>query len=161
MRAVIQRVRSADVHVEGRLVSHIDAGVMTLLGCEVGDTQAEVEWVIKKIAHLRIFEDDSGKMNRSLFETGGQHLIVSQFTLAAEVDQGRRPSFLRAGSPNVAQELYLSAIETSKGLGLDTVGGEFQANMQVSLVNDGPATFIIERKNALLARSSETGSSQV
>ncbi len=145
MRAVIQRVSAAEVMVDGASVSRIGPGLLTLLGIQVGDDEAKLEKMIRKICELRIFADDAGKMNRSLADISGEHLIVSQFTLAADCSSGRRPSFTTAERPDRAKELYEHAIRLSEGLGVRTRGGVFQADMKVSLVNDGPVTFILEQ----------------
>jgi len=149
MKAVIQRVRSAHVvvrHSDGReeKVSEINQGILTLLGVAKGDTEAQLEKLIAKIADLRIFEDDQGKMNLSLKDVGGAHLIVSQFTLLGDCSQGRRPSFVNAEAPAQAKALYEHALELSRAQGITTAGGVFQADMKVSLVNDGPVTFVLE-----------------
>ena len=144
MRAVIQRVLTAQVDVDGKTVGRIGRGVMTLLGIRQGDTEKELEWLMSKIAKLRIFEDDQGKMNLSLQDVGGEHLIVSQFTLYGDAAKGNRPSFIDAARPEIAKPLYERALELSRGLGLKTEGGQFQADMKVSLVNDGPVTLILE-----------------
>ena len=145
MRAVIQRVRSASVSVDGREVSKIGRGLLTLLGVKQGDTEAEAEWIIKKILALRIFEDEEGKMNRSLQDVGGEHLIVSQFTLWGDASKGNRPSFIEAARPEAAKALYEKAISLSESAGTPTRGGQFQANMLVSIENDGPVTILLER----------------
>lgn len=144
MRAVIQRVREARVKVAGETVGEIGPGVLTLLGVARGDTEQALAWTLGKIARLRIFEDDAGKMNRSLLDAGGGHLIVSQFTLLGDTRQGNRPGFTAAAPPDEARALYERALELSRELGLPTQGGRFQADMQVELVNDGPVTFVIE-----------------
>lgn len=150
MRAVIQRVSSAAVHVvtkenpSGELVAQIGPGLLTLLGVKTGDTDADVDWLMRKVAALRIFEDGAGKMNLSLNDVSGEHLIVSQFTLWADTSKGNRPSFIEAARPEVAQPLYDRALNVSRSLGLKTSGGRFQSTMRVSLVNDGPVTLILE-----------------
>ncbi len=143
MIAVVQRVSSASVMVEGKEVSRIAQGVLTLLGVQVGDEEDRLKKLIHKICELRIFPDDAGKMNRSLIDIQGEHLIVSQFTLAADCTSGRRPSFTAAEKPDRAKVLYERAIELSEAMGVRTLGGTFQADMKVSLVNDGPVTFIL------------------
>jgi D-tyrosyl-tRNA(Tyr) deacylase len=143
MKAVIQRVSSASVEVDGKIVSSIEKGVLTLLGVEKGDDEEKAAKLIRKICDLRIFEDENGKMNLSLKEVGGGHLIVSQFTLAGDCSQGRRPSFVNAEQPEIARKLYEQAIELSRQAGVTTAGGIFQADMKVSLVNDGPVTFVL------------------
>lgn len=144
MKAVIQRVSSAAVQVRGNPVSQIERGILTLLGITQGDTEEQLEKMVRKILELRIFEDDAGKMNRSLIDIQGSHLIVSQFTLAADTSSGRRPSFTTAEKPDRAEFLYEKAISLSQELGVKTQGGVFQADMKVSLTNDGPVTFILE-----------------
>lgn len=144
MKVVIQRVKSASVTVDGKLISKIDRGVLTLFGVAKGDTEAQCEKTIKKISDLRIFEDDAGKMNLSLKDIQGEHLIVSQFTLYGDCSQGRRPSFIQAEEPKRANELYEHALKVSANEGLKTSGGQFQAHMNVALENDGPVTFVIE-----------------
>lgn len=143
MKAVIQRVSTAKVVVGDRTVGEIEKGLLTLLGFEKGDTEEALKRLIDKILKLRIFEDSAGKMNLSLADIQGGHLIVSQFTLAADCSEGRRPSFGRAEAPERARELYALALEQSRASGLRTQGGEFQADMKVHLVNDGPATFVL------------------
>lgn len=144
MKAVIQRVRRAEVKVDGQIVSQIDHGILTLLGVIQGDTEEQLHKLVKKIIELRIFEDEAGKMNRSLSDVQGAHLIVSQFTLAADTTSGRRPSFTTAEKPERAKAMYEKAVRLSQELGIQTLGGVFQADMKVSLTNDGPVTFILE-----------------
>jgi D-aminoacyl-tRNA deacylase len=144
MRAVIQRVKSAQVKVDGEIVGQIGPGILTLLGVGQGDSEKQLEWIIGKILRLRIFEDAEGKMNRSLQETQGEHLIVSQFTLYGDTSKGNRPSFVTAAAPALAQPLYERALELSRAQGVKTEGGRFQAHMEVSLVNDGPVTLVID-----------------
>lgn len=144
MRAVIQRVLSARVVVDGKEVSSIGPGILTLLGIAKGDSEQNLEKLISKIISLRIFEDENKKMNRSLKDTGGSHLIVSQFTLLGDCSQGRRPSFVNAETPETAQLLYEKALKISSELAIPTYGGIFQADMKVELVNDGPVTFVLE-----------------
>jgi len=144
VRAVIQRVTSANVIVDGELISEIGPGLLTLLGIRDGDTKAEVDWIIEKITALRVFDDAEGRMNLSLKDIGGQHLIVSQFTLWGETKKGNRPSYSTAAKAEIARPLYEYALEKSQGCGVPTKGGRFQAHMRVSLENDGPVTLIIE-----------------
>jgi D-tyrosyl-tRNA(Tyr) deacylase len=145
MRAVIQRVKKAEVVVNGNKVSEIGPGILTFLGIFKDDEEdPQLKKMIQKICELRIFEDEEGKMNRSLIDIKGSHLIVSQFTLAGDTSTGRRPSFINAESPDRAKFLYEQAIQLSKGLGVRTLGGVFQADMKVELVNDGPVTFVID-----------------
>lgn len=145
MKAVIQRVSSANVVVEGNEVGRIGRGILVLLGVEKGDDEAKAVWLAEKIIGLRIFGDDSGKMNLSLADTGGGLLAVSQFTLAGTCAKGRRPSFDSAAPPDEGERLYDRFVEAVRGRGVETATGIFQADMQVSLVNDGPVTFILER----------------
>jgi D-tyrosyl-tRNA(Tyr) deacylase len=140
MKAIIQRVHYAEVIVDSQTISKIGPGLLTLLGVEKGDTPEQVKKVVDKIIHLRIFEDTSGKMNLSLKDLNYEHLIVSQFTLAADCSQGRRPNFLLAESPARAKELYELALQESQKLGIKTLGGQFQAHMKIHLINDGPVT---------------------
>ncbi|MGK5082519.1 D-aminoacyl-tRNA deacylase [Bdellovibrionota bacterium FG-1] len=144
MRAVIQRVQEAQVGVDEKMVSKIGPGLLTLLGIQVGDDEATLRKLIQKICELRIFPDSAGKMNLSLLDQKGEHLIVSQFTLVADCSSGRRPSFTTAEKPERANQLYEQALAWSAGLGVPTVGGIFQADMKISLINDGPVTFVID-----------------
>jgi D-tyrosyl-tRNA(Tyr) deacylase len=144
MRVVIQRVISARVRVDGEIVGEIGRGFLTLLGVAKGDTEKELDWVLQKIVKLRVFEDQAGKMNLALGDIGGEHLIVSQFTLCADVSKGNRPSFIDAASPEVARPLVDKAIEMSRAMGIKTAGGKFQADMKVELINDGPVTIVVD-----------------
>lgn len=145
MKAVIQRVSRAAVDVDGKRVASIGRGILTLLAVESGDSPEHSEQLMARIAKLRIFADPgSDKMNLSVMDVGGEHLIVSQFTLLADLTKGNRPSFARSGSPEHARTLFEHAVEASRRLGLPTQAGVFQADMQVELVNAGPATFILE-----------------
>jgi D-tyrosyl-tRNA(Tyr) deacylase len=145
MKTVIQRVASASVTVEGETVGTIGQGVLVLLGVEKGDEESKADWLAEKIAGLRIFSDASGKMNLSLRDVEGALLVVSQFTLAGNCTKGRRPSFDTAAPPDEGKHLYDYFVEAVKKLGLQVETGIFQADMRVSLVNDGPVTFILER----------------
>ena len=144
MKAVIQRVQEAQVRVEGRVVGQIGPGVLVLLGVEIGDSSKQADWMAEKIVNLRIFQDDQGKMNLALPEVGGEMLAVSQFTLAGNCAKGRRPSFDTAADPEEANRLYSYFMGQVWELGVPVQSGIFQADMQVSLVNDGPVTFILE-----------------
>jgi D-aminoacyl-tRNA deacylase len=144
VRAILQRVKEANVKVDGQIVSEIGRGIVTLLGVEKGDTEEQVRRMIEKIVQLRIFEDSEGKMNLSLIDKGFEHLIISQFTLLADYSKGKRPSFLKAESPIRANELYQLSLRFSTEAGIRTKEGVFGADMEVSLVNNGPATFLIE-----------------
>ncbi len=144
MKAVIQRVSSASVVVEGKTVGAIESGILVLLGVEKWDGEKDADWMSEKIVNLRIFEDEAGKMNLSLRDAGGGILAVSQFTLAGNCDKGRRPSFDGAAPPREANDLYLHFVQKTRALGVPVETGVFQADMQVGLVNDGPVTFILE-----------------
>ncbi len=143
MIAVIQRVAHASVTVEGKKVGEIRKGILTLLGVEEGDNEAMAAKLIQKIVNLRIFEDPDGKMNLSLLDIKGDHLMVSQFTLCADTSAGRRPSFTKAEKPEKASMLYEKALALSAAFGIKTERGQFQAEMKVELLNDGPVTFVL------------------
>ena len=148
MRAVLQRVSEASVTIDGAVKSHIGAGLLVLLGCENADTDDDIAWLSKKIVNLRIFDDDAGVMNRSILDSGGDILVVSQFTLWASYKKGNRPSYLRAGSHEITIPLYNRFCrQLSADLGRAVQTGEFGADMKVSLVNDGPVTICIDTKN--------------
>ena len=144
MRAVIQRVKSASVTVDGELVSEIDTGLLIFIGIAHDDTEAEIDYIANKVANLRILEDTDGKMNCSLLDIGGSALVVSQFTLYGDCRKGRRPSFIGAARPEVANELYEKFISVLEQLNIPTKGGTFQAMMDVQLVNDGPVTILLD-----------------
>jgi D-tyrosyl-tRNA(Tyr) deacylase len=146
MRAVIQRVKQSSVKTNDEIVGRIGQGLLVLLGVAKGDSVADADYLANKIINLRIFEDEDGKMNRSLLETGGELLAVSQFTLLADCRKGRRPSFIAAAEPEKAIELYEKFVDgvRQKGVGVQT--GRFQAMMEVALINDGPVTVIIESR---------------
>jgi D-aminoacyl-tRNA deacylase len=144
VKAVIQRVSEAAVTVAGATVGAIGQGLLVLLGVEKGDGEPDADWLAKKIVELRIFEDEAGKMNRSVQEVGGGLLVVSQFTLAGNCDKGRRPSFDTAAPPDEGKRLYDHFVAKVKETGMPIATGIFQADMKVSLVNDGPVTFILE-----------------
>jgi D-aminoacyl-tRNA deacylase len=147
MRAVIQRVSEARVSIAGAVRDQIGAGLLVLVAAEEGDTPDDLEWLSGKIARLRIFHDEAGLMNRSVLEAGGAVMVVSQFTLLASTRKGNRPSFLRSARPEAAIPLYeqfLARLETD--LGQPVARGEFGADMQVGLVNDGPVTLIIDSR---------------
>jgi len=152
MKAVIQRVSAARVAVAGDTIGSIGRGILVLLGVEKGDEERDADRLADKIVHLRIFEDDAGKMNLSLREIGGAVLAVSQFTLAGNCAKGRRPSFDNAAPPVEANRLYEYFTGRVKALGVSAETGVFQAMMEVSLVNDGPVTFILESRIASSAR---------
>ena len=145
MKVVVQRVKHASVTIGGTEKSRIGAGMLVLLGISPDDTQANADWLVKKCVNLRIFDDDEGIMNRSLLDVGGEMLVVSQFTLMASTKKGNRPSYVHAAGHDIAIPLYEYFVrEAEKTLGKPVGTGEFGANMQVELVNDGPVTIIIE-----------------
>jgi D-tyrosyl-tRNA(Tyr) deacylase len=146
MRAVVQRVTESSVTVDGQTIGSIDNGLMVLLGVAEGDTRQEADYLADKIANLRIFEDQDGKMNRSLLDIDGELLVVSQFTLLGDCRKGRRPSFVKAAPPEIAIPLYEYFVEISRLKDIRVQTGEFGAMMAVSLVNDGPVTLILESK---------------
>jgi D-tyrosyl-tRNA(Tyr) deacylase len=146
MRAVVQRVNRASVKVVGEITGEIGHGLLVLLGVEQEDVEADADYLAKKIAGLRIFEDDAGKMNLSVVDTGGALLAVSQFTLFGDVRRGKRPSFDAAARPERARELYEYFVGRIRALGLRCETGRFQAMMDVDLVNSGPVTILLDSK---------------
>ena len=144
MRAVVQRVSSARVEIDGEVAGSIGRGLLVLLGVGQGDSEKQAHWLADKIAGLRIFEDDAGKMNLSVEDAGGSALVVSQFTLYGDCRKGRRPSFAGAAPPEEADRLYQVFLNRLKERGLPVATGVFQAMMQVHLVNDGPVTVVVE-----------------
>ncbi len=144
MRAVLQRVRSARVLVDGEVVGAIERGVLAYVGVAEGDTPAEAEWLADKIAGLRIFPSDERPIDRSLLDVGGAALVVSQFTLLADTRRGRRPSFTRAAAPEVAEPLVDAVVEALRGRGIEVATGRFGAMMQVESANDGPVTIVLD-----------------
>jgi len=144
MRAVVQRVRSCRVVVAGEIVGEIGTGLLVLLGIKTGDTAEQARWLADKIVGLRIMADDEGKMNVSVADAGGSILVVSQFTLYGDCEKGRRPSFIDAARPEVAEPLYEAFANGVRMQGVPLATGRFGADMQVELVNDGPVTVIIE-----------------
>ena len=146
MRAVVQRVTRADVTVDGESTGEIGPGLLVLLGVAEGDSDEDVRYTAEKIVNLRIFEDDDGKMNRSLLDVGGQVLAVSQFTLLGDARKGRRPSFIGAAAPEDGERLYEQFCDVVRSLGVRVETGRFQAMMDVSLVNSGPVTILIDSR---------------
>jgi D-aminoacyl-tRNA deacylase len=144
MRAVVQRVLSARVEVAGEVVGAIDAGLLVYLGFGVGDGEPDCHWVLSKIVGLRVFEDDAGKMNRSVVDVGGALLLVSQFTLYGDVRHGRRPSFGGAMPYEAAERAYDAAVREARVLGLRVETGRFRADMRVHSINDGPVTLWLD-----------------
>ncbi len=143
MQAVVQRVTQSSVTVAGQAVGVIAEGLMVLLGVARDDSEKEADWLADKIIHLRIFNDDMGKMNRSLMDIHGDMLVVSQFTLLGDCRKGRRPSFVKAASPDKAEALYHHFVQRVDGMGIKVATGKFRTAMQVHLVNDGPVTLIV------------------
>ncbi|MBU4185716.1 MAG: D-aminoacyl-tRNA deacylase [Desulfobacteraceae bacterium] len=146
MRAVIQRVKESSVRVDNKITGKIGKGLLVLLGVAESDRPGDADYLSEKIINLRIFEDENGKMNRSLLETGGEMLVVSQFTLLGDCRKGRRPSFVNAASPEKANELYEYFVKKVRDKGIFVETGQFRAMMDVSLINDGPVTLIIESR---------------
>ena len=146
MRAVLQRVSSASVTVDGRRVGAIDRGLVVLLGVAQGDGPADRDYIVGKISELRVFPDEAGKMNLSVSEAGGGLLVVSQFTVCGDVRKGRRPSFDGAAPPADARLLYDDTVRALRDTGLPVETGEFQATMQLALVNDGPVTILLDSR---------------
>lgn len=146
MRAVIQRVSSASVRVDEATTGEIERGLLVLLGVGQGDTLTDLDYIFQKTVGLRVFEDDQGKMNLSLQDVGGQLLVVSQFTLFGDVRRGKRPSFGDAAQPEQANELYETFVQRAKENDIHVQTGVFQADMQVTLVNDGPVTILLDSK---------------
>jgi D-aminoacyl-tRNA deacylase len=144
MRAVVQRVSEARVTIAERVTGEIGPGAVVLVGVSTGDTEAEAAWLADKVANLRIFPDDEGKMNRSLLEAGGAALVVSQFTLYGDARKGRRPSFVHAAQGPEAERLYEQVVERLRELGIETATGEFGAMMDVALTNEGPVTILLD-----------------
>jgi D-tyrosyl-tRNA(Tyr) deacylase len=146
MRACVQRVSQASVTVDGQIVGQIACGLLVLLGVCQEDEQRDLDYLVEKIIGLRIFQDDEGKMNRSVVESGGGLLVVSQFTLLGDCRKGRRPSFVRAAEPGKAEEFYEKFVERVRQQGIEVATGRFQAHMDVALVNDGPVTLLLDSR---------------
>ena len=146
MKAVLQRVLSASVTVDEEIVGQIGAGLLVLLGVEQGDTEKDLVYLAEKTAHLRIFEDDNGKMNLSVLDVGGEVLVVSQFTLLGDCRKGRRPGFTKAAPPEQADADYLHFVEKLRRFDLKVETGTFQTHMHVALVNDGPVTLLLDSR---------------
>jgi len=146
MRAVVQRVKGSSVKVDGDIVGKIDAGLLVLLGIAKEDTIQDIDYLADKIINLRIFEDEKSKMNKSLLDSGGEMLVVSQFTLLGDCSKGRRPSFTDAADPEKANQLYEKFVEKIRSYGIKVETGVFRAMMDVALINDGPVTLIVVSK---------------
>lgn len=148
MRVVIQRVRKANVHIDGKKISEIEKGLLVLVGICEEDTQEDIEWLTKKIVNLRVFDDDNGVMNKSMLEANADIMIVSQFTLYASCKKGNRPSYIKAAKPDIAIPLYENFCATTQALtGKKVATGVFGADMKIELINDGPVTICIDTKN--------------
>ncbi len=148
MRAVVQRVRQASVSVAGEIVAQVDAGLLVLLGVARDDADDDARVLAEKTAHLRVFPDEAGVMNRSLLETGGAALVVSQFTLLGDARRGRRPSYVEAAPPDEARRLYEVFCARLRASGVTVATGVFQADMDVALVNHGPVTLLLDSRKA-------------
>jgi D-tyrosyl-tRNA(Tyr) deacylase len=148
MRACIQRVNRAEVSVDGQACGQIGRGMLVLLGVATADTEAEARGLAQKVAGLRIFDDEQGKMNLALADVGGDMLVVSQFTLLGDCRRGRRPDFLAAAGPEVAERLYEAFVAAVAKLGIRVATGRFRAHMQVELVNDGPVTLLLDTQES-------------
>lgn len=146
MRAIIQRVEKASVSVEGEIKGQIGAGFLVLIGVEEGDGDADFRYIAEKVPNLRVFEDEQGKMNRSLLDVGGELLAVSQFTLLGDARGGRRPSFITAARPETADPMYERLVADWRARGIRVETGVFGAHMKVSLVNDGPVTILLDSR---------------
>jgi D-tyrosyl-tRNA(Tyr) deacylase len=146
VRAVVQRVAKGRVLVEERVVGEIGKGFVVLLGVSVDDTEKDASYLADKVANLRVFPDNEGKMNLSILDVGGSILVVSQFTLLGDCRNGRRPSFIQAARPEKADELYNSFVQQLKKLGLNVATGQFQTDMLVEIANDGPVTVLLDSK---------------
>ena len=148
MRAVVQRVRSAEIRVEGEVLAEMGAGLLALVGVGRDDGPADAETLARKLVHLRVFEDPEGRMNRALLDTGGTLGVVSQFTLYGDVRRGRRPSYVEAAPAEAAEELVEAVATAARALGVAVVTGRFRAMMDVELVNAGPVTILIDTDKA-------------
>lgn len=148
MRALIQRVKHADVVIEGKANGEIGQGLLVLLGVHSSDTQEDIDWLVKKVSQLRVFDDENGVMNKSVMDVDGEVLVVSQFTLYASTKKGNRPSYINAAPPDIAVPLYEQFVSTlSTTLSKPVPTGKFGADMKVSLLNNGPVTIMIDTKN--------------
>jgi len=144
MRAVIQRVKSSKVKINNEIVGKINGGLLILLAVHVNDALKDIDWLVKKVLNLRIFEDENGKMNKSVSNVGGEILVVSQFTLYGDCKKGNRPSFIESARPEKAKEYYEKFVEQMRTAGISAATGKFQEHMEVELINDGPTTIIID-----------------
>lgn len=149
MRAVVQKVENSSVSVDGELISEIDKGFMVLLAVKDSDTLEDLEYIKRKIAKLRIFEDNDGKLNLSIKDVGGEILLISQFTLYGDARKGNRPSFIESAKPDKAEEYYEIMIEELEKEGVSVKAGKFQTHMKVSLINDGPVTILLDSERII------------
>lgn len=149
MRAVVQRVSKGSVEVEGSIVGAIDKGLMVLLGVSEKDSMEDVKYMADKILNLRVFDDEEGKMNYSLLDVKGELLLVSQFTLYGDCRKGRRPNYMAAAKPEIADQLYNEVVKLCRDQGVKTETGVFQADMKVNIINDGPVTLIIDSEKVI------------
>ncbi len=149
MRIVIQRIKDATVTINGKVTSKSGSGLCVFLGIAKADTQTDAEYLAEKVTELRIFDDESGKMNCSLREMSGEALVISEFTLYGDCSKGRRPSFSRAASPQEAEALYDCFVQRLRESGLKIATGKFQAKMEVSITNDGPVTFVLDSRGGV------------
>lgn len=147
MRAIVQKVSQASVEVDKKTIASIDTGYMVLLGIGKEDTRDDIDWLSRKIANLRIFTDENGKMNLSIKQVGGEILLVSQFTLYADVSKGNRPGFTDAADPEFSNEMYEKVADSLRKYDINVKTGQFAANMKVSLVNEGPTTIVYDTKH--------------
>ncbi len=148
MRCVVQRVTEASVSVDGEITGQIGSGILALIGVSREDTEADLRYIRDKVAHLRIFDDENGVMNRSVLDVGGSILAVSQFTLYGDARGGRRPSYFRAAGPEEANAQYERLIAAWREMGIPVSTGRFRTEMQVSLINDGPVTILLDSEKA-------------
>ena len=148
MKTVIQRVSNAEVTIDGQVFNHIGQGLLILIGIEDADLSSDIDWLVNKIAGLRVFDDENGVMNKNVEEVDGEVMVISQFTLHASTKKGNRPSYIKAAKPDVAIPLYNEFVKTTTNrLGKETKTGQFGADMKISLINDGPVTILIDTKN--------------
>lgn len=145
MKLVVQRVDNAKVEVEGKITGQIGKGFLVLLGVKTGDTKEQADWLVNKLCNLRVFEDENEKMNLSLKDVSGEILVISQFTLYGDCNKGNRPSFIEAATPDLANELYEYCMQECRKQGFKVESGIFGAHMEVSLLNNGPVTIVIEK----------------
>lgn len=145
MKALIQRVKEASVTINGELYSKINRGILVLLGVEKGDTEENAYMLADKLVKLRVFEDENGKMNKSVLDVNGEMLVVSQFTLCGDCKKGTRPSFDKSAPPDIAEEFYVQFVKKIKEYNIPVQTGKFRTTMDVALINDGPVTFLVEK----------------